>query len=361
MNYRNRISYIWLSILLALVIVVSACSTSSPSASSTESRETEKKQINLKFASSLPELHPIAQADKAFFKKIEEETNGQVKITPYYGGVLISGNEEYTELTKGVADLGYYSGSYINKGMEIEKSMRALFIGLPDGLKGAEMGREIYKELMKKFPQIAEEHSGLKTLAIAGRPPYHLLTKKKAVTKIDDLKGMKIKASGEYAKILAKLGVEPINMPMSETYTAVEKGIIDGVLAPYETLKSFYLAEVVDYVTPLGFAIAPTPNTGMNLETYNSLPPDIQKVFDDNAEFWGKKIEEELYKADDVGIQFAKEKNVQFVDMNKEDLDILYDVAVEVLQEEMKKVDAVGKPGTEIFNEARRLIQNYTR
>ena len=60
-------------------------------------------------------------------------------------------------------------------------------------------------------------------------------------------KGMRIRAPTELLAVLRELGADPVNMPMGEVYSAMAKGVIDGVIAPVDTFKSLHFAEVAHY------------------------------------------------------------------------------------------------------------------
>ena len=70
---------------------------------------------------------------------------------------------------------------------------------------------------------------------------------KKAVNKLEDLKGMKIRCTGMAAKIVAALGATPVAMPMGETYDALSRGVVDGSMAPQESLYGWKWGEVVKF------------------------------------------------------------------------------------------------------------------
>jgi TRAP-type C4-dicarboxylate transport system substrate-binding protein len=168
---------------------------------------------------------------------------------------------------------------------------------------------------------------------------------------------MTIKASGDLSKVAAALGGEGIVMPMSESYTALQKGTIDGVFAPYETLKSFRFAEVVKYALELNIASAPAGHWGFCLKSWNKLPPDIQKVFEDNVEWFGLKVEELVFANEDTGMNLGKENNVEFITLPPEELDKVYAVVDSTITEKMEAIDAKGLPGTDVYKDIRRLIK----
>ena len=68
---------------------------------------------------------------------------------------------------------------------------------------------------------------------------------RKAIVSVDEVKGMRIKVHAEDADIITALGGTPVTMPITETYDAVQKGLLDGILLPFEALKRWKFGEVV--------------------------------------------------------------------------------------------------------------------
>jgi TRAP-type C4-dicarboxylate transport system substrate-binding protein len=314
--------------------------------------------IELSYSGLWPPKHPMSVAALLWIEKIEKETQGRVKIKPFWAGALYKPKESALELAKGVADIGDFSGAYAPAGFDFEKSMRMVFYGVND----KKLARKVYQEVSAKFPQLEEEFigAGIKVMAYASIPPYQLLLAKRPVYKADDVKGMTIKASGDLAKVASALGGEGIVMPMSESYTALQKTTIDGVFAPYETMKSFRFAEVVKYALELNIASAPAGHWGFCLKSWNKLPKDIQKVFEDNVEWFGLKVEELVFANEDTGINLAKENKVEFIHLSPAELDKVYAVVDSTILEQMADLDGKGLPGTDIYKEIRQLIKVYS-
>lgn len=364
MRNRKNVLLTLLGLLMVLTLAVTGCgekTTTGANEPAQKTTETKTEPIKLTLSIDAPETHVFSAAAKAYIDKIKNDTKGQVQITPYFSGSLITGKEAFAQLAQGVADISDYSGAYMPTGFEIEKAMRGMFWGLPEGKKGFDVGTKAYDELRQKYSAIDAEHKDVKVLTRFAITPYQLFTTKKPVRSAEDLKGMKIKFSGIYGDILKDLGAAPISLPMSEAYIALQKGIIDGILAPYSTLTAFKFGEVVKYVTPLGLTVGPTPHWGMNWNSYNALPKDIQKVFDDNQVWWAEKLGELQLVDDQAGIDFAKKQGVQFVEMDKSGLDKFNSVMDKVVIESMKPVDAAGKQGTQMYEDARSLIEKHSK
>jgi len=132
--------------------------------------------------------------------------------------------------------------------------------------------------------------------------------------------------------------------PMPDSYLSLDKGVIDGMTAPFEAALSFRLYEVTKYmnVAPWGFYFF---TYSMNKDKWNSLPKDIQEAITkvntlENARMlsrdWGAKAKQEFE-------QISKGKLEKHV-MPDSEVQRLYDVSKPLREEWVKKMTAAGKP-----------------
>jgi len=103
-----------------------------------------------------------------------------------------------------------------------------------------------------------------------------ILTKKKFVKTLEDLKGLKIRVSGgPPTDQMRALGGVPMLLPQPDTYDALDKGVIDGAAASWEAMYGFRFYEVAS-----NYTIVPMSGVYfsmvMNKQKWNSLPKDIQ-------------------------------------------------------------------------------------
>ena len=168
---------------------------------------------------------------------------------------------------------------------------------------------------------------------------------------------MRIRTLGDYSKVFAALGCEPVQMPAADLYVSLQKGIIDGLMMPYLAFDSFHLQEVAKYATELNILQPHSAQRAMNLNSFNKLPPDIKKIFEQSIPWWGDQADRVINEISETGRQIAKKAGVEFITLPKEDMQKLNDqIKVEALKS-VKDLDAKGLPGTAIFNETRRLIE----
>ncbi|MBN2059528.1 MAG: TRAP transporter substrate-binding protein [Deltaproteobacteria bacterium] len=247
----------------------------------------EPIQLNFAFQDS-EASHGYTQALAPWAKQVEEATNGQVKIKIYASQTLTKGPDTWNAVKSGVADLGWCFHGYW-PGM----TPLADVISLPAlPFKRAEKGSEALWKLYEKFPSIQKEFSDNQVLHLWTSEPYMLITSKKWVKTVEDLKGLKIRMTGGPPTDMVKaLGGVPLLLPMPDNYLSLQKGVIDGMGVPWEAMHAFRLYEVVKYYTETPFP-AVYFSCSMNKGKWGSISKEIQDAIMSvsglkGSMFWG--------------------------------------------------------------------------
>ncbi len=130
---------------------------------------------------------------------------------------------------------------------------------------------------------LASEYKRVKLLAMWTTDVPVVMTNK-LVRHPDDLKGLKIRTpSRNQADIIKALGAIPVAMPMTRTYGALEKGVVDGAIVGISVVNSFKLHEVVkNYIVDLPFGYSPFI-IAMNRAKYDGLTDAQKAVIDKNS------------------------------------------------------------------------------
>jgi TRAP-type transport system periplasmic protein len=367
-NFALTSTCAFLVLIFALLSFLAGCTNQSPapaasspapatssSAPTTSAAPASASVIKLNFGSIYSVPHPEARADMDWIDKVQKESNGRVQITYYPGSTLVSTANCFAELQSGVADISYTNVGSQPYGYDIHRNSQPFLYGVPDG----ETRIKIYKELADKFPEIKAEFDKAKILGIRAGNNYQLITRKPVRTP-EDIKGLTIRAMGATGSWFKAMGGEGVAIPMGETYLALQKGVVDGAFAPYETLKSFAFGEVAKYCTVLNTTTSPYYARAMNWNVWNKLPADIQKVFDNNYDYWGTQQEKYYVENDGAGIAEGKKLGVEFINPTAADMDRFYQVLKTTCQAIAADMDSKGFKGTVIFNEYRALAQKYT-
>ncbi len=128
-------------------------------------------------------------AEQPWVKKVEEATKGRVKIDVFYAQTLTKGPDIWNAVKTGVADMGWCFHGYWPDMTPLSDVIT--LPGLP--FKTAEKGSETLWKLYEKFPSIQAEYKDVHVLQLWASHPYFLITTKKQVKTMEDMKGLKIR------------------------------------------------------------------------------------------------------------------------------------------------------------------------
>lgn len=240
----------------------------------------EKKVIQWNFQDTYPAASwPSMHLNKPMIEWIEKVTDGRIKITWHAPGALASVMDTYDSLSRGVFDAAaLYPGFYT--GIMPEGNFEQ---GLPWGWSDAKAQTVSLFQfgLFDLMQKVYDKHN-LHLLAHYTMGDNYNIGTAKEVTKLEDLKGLKIRAVGIYADYVKALGAAPVSIPYGEIYMALKMGTIDGYLASSGALISNKLGEVVHhYLLPttnsIGFVFA------VNKDSWNALPDDLKLILDTAA------------------------------------------------------------------------------
>ncbi len=299
-----------------------------------------QKAITLNYSNFFPAPHKNSILADQWCKEVEKRTNGKVKITYFPGGTLTPAAQTYDNVVKGIADIGMSVFAY-TRGKFPLIEVFDLPLGYKNGMVATKMVNEFYKKFKPK------ELDEVKVLYLHAHGPGILHTKK-PVTKMEDLKGMKIRATGLAAKVVTALGGAPVGTTMGETYDALRTGVAEGAMAPIEALQGWKWGEVVASTTQnFGSAYTASMFVVMNKKKWDSLPPDVQKVVEQVSQEWIEKQGKVWDEIDKEGLEFSKKRGNKIITLSKEE-DARWAAAVRpLLDEYVKNMKAKNLPGDE--------------
>jgi TRAP-type C4-dicarboxylate transport system substrate-binding protein len=233
--------------------------------------------IKLKSANYLPTTHPMSALGAWFCDEIKKRTNGRVEITYYPGGTLLSPVKMYDGVVTGIADMGLSHISYTRGRFPIMEVFENP-LGFPNGWVATQVTTDFYEKFKPK------DWNEVHPLYINTSGPLLILTVSKAIKTLDDMKGVKIRATGQMSEVIKALGGVPMPLEMPDVYDSMRRNVIEGTTNDLSTLKYWKFSEVNKYVTAdwqLGTGY--TFYFVMNKDKWAALPADIQKIFTEVA------------------------------------------------------------------------------
>jgi len=270
------------------------------------------KMMSLWPAGSLPQ-----KLNEQFAERVSKMSGGRLLVEALPGGSIVAPTESLDAVGAGVLDAqqggpGYWTG---------KDAAFALIGDLQGGWEtpqqaqdwmekggGLELVRELYRRYNVYF--VTGAWYGVESL-VSKRP----------IRTLDDLKGFKLRAPvGIGQDIFRILGAAPVNLPGSEVYTALERGVIDGsdwgTLSMNQELGYHKLAK---YPTYPGFHSMPMSDVAVNLKRWNALPDDLKRVFDAAAHEFSRDMIVKNGEADRKVAAEAKQLGFEPTDLPPQD------------------------------------------
>lgn len=278
----------------------------------------------LTYASPFSPSHPFSRADIVWMQWVEREAGGSIRIQPYWSGSLLSSEHSMHELRHGVADIGLITPIYARGGAHLIRA-QAGFYG---GLTTFEQQTGLWRCMVAADPQFGRELHELQVLAVQGGNLPGIVTRDRPIRSLADLRGLRLRAPSELLAVLKDLGADPIDMPMGEVYSALAKGVLDGVVAPPDTLKSLHFAEVAKYFNTIKIPRGAYAARAIGERRWRSLTGAQRTLLERSTEVWERALAAELLVANEVGFTAGREHRVEFHDMPADEqarFDALYE------------------------------------
>jgi TRAP-type C4-dicarboxylate transport system substrate-binding protein len=298
--------------------------------------------IKLSYSVFFPPTHVQCIAATNWAHEIEKRTGGRVKITIYPAGSLTKADQCYEGVVKGISDIGMSCFAYTRGRFPLLEGVD-LPLGYPNGMTATRIANAMIQK--HKPAELADVH----VLYVHAHGPG-ILASKKPVKSLDDMKGLKVRATGLSSKIVESLGGTPVAMSQPETYEALQKGVVDATLCPIETLKGWKQGETIQYVvdsTAIGYTTAMF--VVMNKDKWAGLPANLQKVFNAVSQEWITQHGAAWDQADKDGREFVTQLKREFIQLPEAEQQRWKAAVKPLLEDYVKKSKEKNLPGDSLL------------
>jgi TRAP-type mannitol/chloroaromatic compound transport system substrate-binding protein len=299
-----------LLLLLVLVLAITACGKKAEQAgpAAQSGPAMQWKMQSYWQSGTLPQ-----ELFEGFAERVEALSGGRLKIEALATNAVVAPPEGLDAVGAGVLDgqnggPAYYTG----------KDAAFALIGDPQGAfenpyqmqmwmeygGGKDLARELYAQYGVRY--IGGVWYGVECL-VSKRP----------LRTLADFKGLKIRApQGMSGEIFSLLGAAPVQLPGSEVYTALERGVVDasdwGTLSMNEDLGYHKLAKYPSYP---GFHSMPSGDISINMQRWEALPGDLKAAIEAATNEFSREMIQRNYLADQkIAVEAAK-RGFEPVDM----------------------------------------------
>ncbi len=312
---------------LSLIFSLAACGDSAeknstpPSTNESSAPGNTEQTYRFQLASVAPEGSSLIAAVYQFAANVKERTNGNVEIEVFPNSQLGSGAEYMAQLLEGNIALATCANDTTATYWPQFNIFNAPFVWNEksecDAILDGEIGDELWQVLEDAGVHV------LSTTCTYNGSGFRYVTANIPIHGPDDMANLKIRVM-ENPILLAgwsALGCNPTPVAFTELFTSLQQGAVDAQENPMDLIYNMRFYEAQKYIISTNHLLQPAPIV-MNLDIFNSLPEEYQKILTEEANAAGEfqrgdgPVLEAKYRAD------AEAVGVTFIELSDADRDL---------------------------------------
>jgi TRAP-type C4-dicarboxylate transport system substrate-binding protein len=232
--------------------------------------------MELKAVSFLPKDNTLNTMIPVWIDRVNTELKSVLRVNWVGGPEVIAPFDQAEAVRKNLMQVGFIPAAY--------------YTGLLPEADIISLSKYDFKKERERgglFDYFVERHKtiNLRLIGTYIYEPFYLVVRK-PVSKLEDLKGLKMRTAAKYDKMMLKLGMIPVTIQMGETYTGLQRGVVDGFGFSTIGPREYGWLENCKYVIDIPFYMRQNTYILMNLDVWNKLPKEAQdKIMDITIKF----------------------------------------------------------------------------
>ncbi|RYH12306.1 TRAP transporter substrate-binding protein [Tropicimonas sp. IMCC6043] len=275
------------------------------------------QEYTFRFQSSDPAGNPNFEYQVGWTEVLKEMTDGNVVVEMLPVGTIVDYKETLEAVGAGIldghiCDTSYWAGKDPAFGLIANPvgawSDPAQMIDFVENGGGAELMREL------------EDPYGVHFIGVS-TPGLEAFVSKVPLDGVDDLNGLKMRSpEGPIANVFRAAGAAPVNLPASEVYTSLDKGVIDAAdYSVFSVNQEIGLNEIAPHPVYPGFHSLPLVEVSMNKAKWDALPDDVKTAFEESVKVFQATQINGLKERDLVAVENAKSQGITVHDWSAEE------------------------------------------
>lgn len=317
-----------LILIFALSLPLAGCTSTTPPASSngvdSNNSAPSSSKVTIRYGSADAADLSFVKGIYAFKDYVEQASNGSIAVETYINGVLGGDRELCEAMQIGTCDMAVVMG-----GILANYNPQFNIFQVPYLFDSKQSYHDAMDNAFGEKINTMIDDINFKCLGWADGNTYHLAYSGNPVTTVDGLAGMKLRVPEIQLDIdfFTALGATPTPISFSETYTALEQKVVDGLEMPIEQMYCSKFMETVDCITYTGHVEGAFPIL-MSTSCWNKLSDEQKQIVSDGVK---KQIEVNRESAETAEAQYVQE----FIDNGG--------TVVELEPAELEKFKAIGE------------------
>jgi C4-dicarboxylate-binding protein DctP len=289
-----------------------------------ESEQAQKKEYVIKLGHSMTTQSPRHQALLEFKSYVEAQSNGQIKVELFPAGVLGKEAEMVESLKMGNLE-AYVGGPFDALTEKLNLILMPFFFDSQESLMKvahSDLGAQIMDDAKK---------NNIKILAFGNGGSRNITNNVREIKTPADMAGIKLRTPPMKSIIecMKSLGANPVSIPYADTYMALKTGVADGQENPLANIVDMKFYEVQKYMTYINYQFHPEV-LSMNLNFFNNLPQDLQKICVDGGWVFANKLNEIRKNTDQAYYNVIKDSGVKIYTPTADEVELFREACAPV-------------------------------
>lgn len=263
------------------------------------------QDYSLRFQSSDPAGNPNFLFQQEWTESVKEITGGRIEIELLPVGTVVDYKETQEAVGAGIID-GHITDTSYFAGKDPAFGLIANPVGawsdpaqMIDFVENGG-GKELMNELINPY--------GLQFIGVT-TPGLEAFVSKVPLDTVADLAGVKVRnPEGLISNVFAAAGASPVNLPSSEVYTSLDKGVIDAAdYSVFSVNQEVGMNDIAIHPVYPGFHSLPLIEVSINKAKWDGMPSELQNLLSDSIKAFQENQIGTLMARDLVAVAAAKE------------------------------------------------------
>lgn len=273
-----------------------------------------------------------------------------------YGSSVISLGNELEGVASGLVDIGCIIMVFEASRMPLQTMVYSMPFACSDPM----IVSKVIKQMIKEYPQFATDYEtnyNQKYLGNGLSDQYGLFAKKK-ISSLGDIKGAKIGAAGINLAWIEGSGGVGVQTSLNDTYQNLQTNVCDATIQPTRSCVNLKVYEVAPHYLDANFNVIPFFNAiTMNLDAWDSMPPEVQKILAEVGESYLDYESEYISKVHAEDLKFMESNGVEVSTLSFDEQVAWASKLADIVNALVKRLNDAGYPGAEIVGRYYELLE----
>ena len=231
-------------------------------------------QVELRIAGNFPEEHTATGAMSVFKEEVERLTDGEIVVQSFPAMQLGGAQENVDQVRSGAIFAVFTSIAYFTRSVPALEA-----VSLPFLFENREQAFDVMDGEVGDVMDAALLDAGFVNLGYMELGFRHATNDKRPLTNLDAFEGLNIRLQPNEVHLdtFRALGANPQPLDVSELYSALQQGVLDGQENPYNIIYTRRFFEVQNYLSDTGHFFD-FINVVANSDLFNQLSAEHQEA-----------------------------------------------------------------------------------